>query len=326
MELTALPTEKEREALRPLLTAAGLRLPDGLDYMAAIQTADGFAACGGTRGDVIEGVAVDGRYRGEGLLGTLMTHLVGRMLGLGHDNIFLFTKPANRSVFEPFGFRAVAATQDALLMERRRDGAAAYIASIPRVLPGGKDRIGAVVLNGNPFTNGHRHLLMHAAARCAAVYAFVVESERTWTPFAERIRLAKAGCAGLANVLVVRGGPYIISPATFPTYFLKEDSDAAAIHACLDAAVFAERIAPALSISARFVGEEPLDPMTRSYNRALHETLPARGIAVEEIPRLLHGGEPVSASRVRALAERGAFDQIGPLVPQATLDYLRGRK
>ena len=90
--------------------------------------------------------------------------------------------------------------------------------------------------------------------------------------------------------------------------------------------MFAERIAPALSIAWRFVGEEPLDPMTRSYNRALRAVLPARGIAVEEIPRLLHGGEPVSASRVRALAERGAFDQIEPLVPNATLDYLRSRK
>jgi len=43
------------------------------------------------------------------------------------------------------------------------------------------------------------------------------------------------------------------------------------------------------------------------------------------IPRKLENGDPISASRVRALLKEGDFEEIGRLVPESTLIYLRNR-
>jgi len=91
----------------------------------------------------------------------------------------------------------------------------------------------------------------------------------------------------------------------------------------LDATLFAERIAPACGITARFVGEEPLDPMTAAYNETLSSILPQHGIAVRVISRKTIGENPISASRVRALWREGRYDEIAPLVPETTLAYIR---
>ena len=53
-------------------------------------------------------------------------------------------------------------------------------------------------------------------------------------PFGVRKQLVQAGTAHLKNVVLHDSGPYIISNATFPSYFLKDD--AAVIQEYLDAA------------------------------------------------------------------------------------------
>ncbi|MCI5615846.1 MAG: [citrate (pro-3S)-lyase] ligase, partial [Clostridia bacterium] len=93
----------------------------------------------------------------------------------------------------------------------------------------------------------------------------------------------------------------------------------------LDLEVFCTQFAPALGITRRFVGTEPLSPVTEAYNRALLETLPARGIRVTVIDRKTEGGAPISASRVRALLETRDWPAIAPLVPETTLAYLQTR-
>ena len=110
-------------------------------------------------------------------------------------------------------------------------------------------------------------------------------------------------CAGarmsLPNVDVVPGGDYIISRATFPAYFLQGDPEQARCD--LELTLFGKRIAPALGITRRFVGQEPYSPVTARYNRRMQALLPRWGISVTEIPRL----EGISASRVRAAAAPG---------------------
>jgi [citrate (pro-3S)-lyase] ligase len=96
-----------------------------------------------------------------------------------------------------------------------------------------------------------------------------------------------------------------------------------------DVRLFAEEIAPVLNITVRFAGEEPLDNVTRQYNEAMRRILPEYGIGFEEIERKEAEGEVVSASRVRALLETGAFadvaGQLARLVPRTTLEYLERR-
>jgi [citrate (pro-3S)-lyase] ligase len=87
--------------------------------------------------------------------------------------------------------------------------------------------------------------------------------------------------------------------------------------------IFAAAIAPALNIAKRFVGQEPFDPVTRHYNEEMKKLLPEYGCEVIEIPRLEENENAVSASRVRKLLKERDFEEIGKIVPKATLRYLK---
>jgi [citrate (pro-3S)-lyase] ligase len=78
----------------------------------------------------------------------------------------------------------------------------------------------------------------------------------------------------------------------------------------LDLLIFAKIVAKTLNIAKRFVGSEPLDPVTNFYNCQMKNFLPKYGIQVVELPRLSYYGEPVSASQVRNLIARGEYQKI----------------
>ena len=130
-------------------------------------------------------------------------------------------------------------------------------------------------------------------------------------PFAVRKKLVQAGVAHIPNVVLHDSGPYIISSATFPSYFLKDEAAVIDGHARLDLAVFT-RIAQTLNVTHRFVGEEPFCSVTRAYNERMKSLLPQYGVEVVEIPRLCG----ISASRVRALMQERKLDDIRALVPE----------
>ena len=134
--------------------------------------------------------------------------------------------------------------------------------------------------------------------------------------------MVKAGTADLGNVTVLPTGPYLISSATFPTYFLKEQSTIQNAQCELDVAVFAKYYAPKFGITRRYVGTEPFCGVTAQYNAALENLLPGHGIELRQIPRLESGETPISASAVRALLAEGNRDAIADLVPQTTYNYI----
>lgn len=135
--------------------------------------------------------------------------------------------------------------------------------------------------------------------------------------------MVKLGTADLPNVTVLPTGPYLISSATFPTYFLKERDRAGQVQCMLDIEIFAKYFAPKFSITRRYVGTEPSSALTSQYNEALRDCLPARGIELRELPRLEHAGTPISASTARELLDVGDTKALRQLLPQTTLDYLR---
>ena len=83
-----------------------------------------------------------------------------------------------------------------------------------------------------------------------------------------------------------------MSRATFPAYFIRDEEHADEVRSDLDITLFAERIAPALNITVRFVGDEPFSPVTKAYNNRMKELLPAHGIELVEIPRFATEGDP----------------------------------
>jgi coenzyme F420-reducing hydrogenase beta subunit len=184
-------------------------------------------------------------------------------------------------------------------------------------------KIGSIVMNCNPFTLGHRYLIEYAASRVDKLFVFAVEEDKSFFPFLDRIELIHKGTADLSNVTVLPSGKFIISQITFKAYFIKDEIKDSIIDPSDDIEIFAERIAPKLNISVRFAGEEPLDNITLQYNQTMGRILPGYGINFEVIPRREYGGNPISASRVRALLKEKKFDEIAKLVPDTTLQFLR---
>lgn len=184
---------------------------------------------------------------------------------------------------------------------------------------------GAIVMNANPFTLGHRHLVEKALEYVKQLIIFVVEEDCSYVPFKDRFELVKQGVSDLNNVVVVPSGNYIISSTTFLSYFEKETKREAVIDAAKDIDIFGRWIAPALGIVERFVGEEPKDFVTRQYNEQMKERLPHYGVQVIEIPRMeaetLH--DAISASTVRSCLKYGNYNLMEQLVPVATFAFLQ---
>lgn len=277
-------------------------------------------ATGSRTGNLLKYIAVDPARQGEGLLAKVLTALRQEAFREGYSHLFLYTKPANAPLFSDLLFYPVAQTGDVLLMEDRKDGIQAFLRELaPQKHPG---KIGAAVMNCDPFTLGHQYLLETAAKDCDHLYVFVLSEDKGHFSAAQRLEMVRRGTAHLPNVTVLPTGPYLISSATFPTYFLKDRDRAEQIHCQLDVEIFARHFAPAFSIATRYVGTEPLSPLTHQYNGVLKAQLPQKGIDVIEIPRLSIDNTPVSASAVRAAIKTGDLQTLQALLPPTTLAYL----
>ena len=320
VELTRRLSGTRLEKWNRLLCDAGLR-PDLLwDCAVLVWDGDRLAATGARQDGLLKLIAVDAEYRGEDLAATVIGALRTDAFAAGVRHLFIYTKPQNEGLFSGLFFYPVAKTDTVCLLENKKNGLSDFIASLPRHPQGG--RIGAAVMNCNPFTKGHQYLVERAASECDFLYVFVVSEDRSLFCAKDRLEMVKRGTAHLENVLVLETGPYLISAATFPTYFIKDRDRAETAQCHLDIEIFAEHLAPALSITHRYLGSEPLSALTKQYNEALMRLLPARGIAVCEIERLEAGGAPISASAVREALERKDRAALDALLPPATLAFL----
>ena len=308
---------------RDFLAKANLDAQDDALQTVLVWDGEMLIATGSRTGNLLKYIAVDPARQGEGLLAKVLTALRQEAFREGHSQLFLYTKPRNEPLFADLMFYPVAQTGDVLLMEDRRDGIGQFI----RQLPAGEHtgEVGAAVMNCDPFTLGHQYLVETAAKACDHLYIFVLSEDRGYFSASDRLEMVRRGTAHLNNVTVLPTGPYLISSATFPTYFLKDRDQADRIHCQLDVEIFARHFAPAFSIQTRFVGTEPLSPLTQQYNGILKSQLPSRGIRVEEIPRLTQGNVPVSASAVRAALKAGDLLAVKNLVPQTTFSYLKDK-
>lgn len=181
---------------------------------------------------------------------------------------------------------------------------------------------GAVLMNSNPFTLGHRHLLAHAASQVDRLFVFVVTEDTQFFSFQDRIEMVRRGAAEFANVTVLPYTAFQATARTHQAYFAKERDPEATLDASDDLAIFGEHIAPLLGITRRFFGHEPLCPVTRQYNQQMHAALPIYGIRTTEIPRHALGGGVVSASVVRRLLGEENWSGLRGLVPESTYRHL----
>ena len=308
---------KKKQQWADFLARAGLEADGDIDSTVLIWEEDTLAATGSRKGNLLKCIAVDDAFQGQGLTATVLTQLRQDAFADGHSHLFLYTKPKNLLQFRSLFFYPVAQTEQVLLMENKPQGITRFLDTLTPA--GTTGRIGALVMNCNPFTLGHRYVIETAARECDQVYVFVLSEEQPPFPAADRLQLVKDGTKGLVNVTVFPTGPYLISSATFPTYFLKDRDTALTAQCGLDIAVFSRYYIPKFGITHRYVGTEPTSQLTSAYNTALKANLP---IPVVEIPRLETDGEPISASTVRSLLGTGQPERLRTLVPDSTFHYL----
>ncbi len=337
-----------RRRVEAFLSANGLRLAKLDRYVVVTRDEDGdeILAGGGLDGNVIKCVAVSESARSEGLMNILVSRLIAIAREEGRESVKAFTKPENEGIFKSLGFALIASSPNAILMENGRGGLPEYRKYLESLARPGRN--GAIVMNANPFTKGHRYLVEQAASQVDNLYVIVVKEDRSRFPYVERKAMIEAGCAGLDNVVVCGGSDYAISAATFPTYFLKKLDDATDTQIALDLDLFVNHIAQPLGVTVRFAGSEPEDALTRRYNELMAEILPGTSVAVVrqahqpdselvkgsalrqarrpidfvEIPRLEQNGNPISATSLRRALDKGNLKEAMEYIPKSTVPYL----
>ena len=333
---------RQRRQIETFLQANGLRYDD-VDYYAVLvdESSDEMIAGGGLKGCVIKCVAVADGHKGEAVANVIVSHLLAKANEEGYQCVKLYTKPHNRQLFESLSFRLIAEAPNAILMETGVGGIEKWsyelrvtndelgvtndeleVRNDELQIKSVKKPIGAIVMNANPFTLGHRFLVEQSSELVERLYVVVVREDCSMFSYSERKAMVSQGVRDIGNVVVVDGSDYAVSAATFPTYFLKQISDATDTQITLDLDIYRRRIAPALGATVRFFGSEPTDPLTRRYNELMHQQLGEDH--VHEIQRKQQDGSPISASRVRkAMLEGRLWDAI-QMVPPTTIPYIIG--
>jgi [citrate (pro-3S)-lyase] ligase len=291
-------------------------------------------ACAGLDQNIIKCVAIDPAMRNAQISLPLIQEVVQLAADKGYYHLFLYTKPENQDFFKGCGFYPIMTVPDkALLMENTPVGIGHYCQELAQAKQPGA-RIGAIVLNANPFTLGHRYLVEEAARACDWLHVFVVKEDLSTFKYIDRLRLVRQGIEGIRKVSVHEGSPYMISKATFPTYFIKEKEEVGSVSTAMDLLIFRDYIAPALDITHRYVGTEPCCQVTKQYNEDMKYWLQDAQVSkhpsievVEVERRRLNGSELgselISASAVRRALSEGDFALAKSMVPATTWDFLK---
>jgi len=312
----------EKDKVDEFLRGFDLILDKDAEYTIAAKAGNKIVGTCSFAGKVLKCFAVSESMQGEGLASKLITHLTNILFDRGVYETFIFTKPKNKSIFEGTGYKEVHEVEGVVLLEGGIANVKSYVDKMFKKSQLKNGKKAALVMNCNPFTLGHRYLIESAAKENDEVVVFVVEENKSSFPFEVRLELVKKGVEDLKNVIVIPGGNYIISSATFPTYFLRQKDERLLAYTKLDAEIFGKYIAKAFNIVKRYIGTEPYCSVTNSYNKTLNEVLSKYEVEVKLIDRLVVGEKAVSASDVRGLLKSGELEEIKNIVPKTTYEFL----
>ncbi len=224
-----------------LLTSEGIRRDGNLDYTCGMYDDEmNLIATGSCFENTLRCMAVSHEHQGEGLMNSIVSHLIELQFSRGNTHLFLYTKCDSARFFGDLGFYEIARINGQIVfMENKRTGFPGYLNTLAKQKEDAP-RVAALVMNANPFTLGHQYLVEKAAAENDILHLFIVSEDASLVPFAVRKKLVMEGTAHLTNIRYHDSGPYIISNATFPSYFQKDEKAVIESHAMLDLTVFSE--------------------------------------------------------------------------------------
>ncbi len=308
--------------VKTFLEKQNLRFDDNIEYTIALYDEDKIISTGSFEDKVLKCIAVDENYKGMGISNKIVSDLINEQYRRGNNHLFVYTKPSNYKMFKDFGFYKIEEIPNrVILLENDSDGISNFLNRIHEKKVDGKV-ISSVVVNCNPFTLGHRYLIEKASEESDVVHVFVVSEDRSVFTAKVRYKLVQEGLKHLKNVVIHEGEEYIISSATFPSYFIKKLDEAVKIHTLLDIKIFVDYIVPTLGINRRYVGKEPTCKVTKAYNDTMKEILPDYNVDVIEVPRMSIGNDITSASRVRKLIKENKLLEVKKLIPESTYKFL----
>lgn len=323
VERINLKDEEQVKAVKDFLQTFELKLDDNVDYTVVIRQNEEIKATCSKARNVFKCFAVSNELRGEGVSATLMGAISDKLFEEGIYHSFIFTKVENTDIFTSLGYKLIHQIENVALLESGIYDIKKYLEDMQKEYNIDiSTKKSALVMNCNPFTLGHKYLIEEAAIQSEEVLVFIVEEDKSSFPFKYRYDMVKEGVSHLNNVQVVKGGEYIISQATFPSYFLRKEDEILKAYTTLDASIFGRYFCETLNITKRFIGEEPYCKVTRGYNDSLKEILPIYGVEVVEVKRKAFMNDIISASKVRKLIKEGQIDQIEHIVPSSTWEFL----
>lgn len=320
--------EESKKEVGEFLNNFNLILDKDVDYTLVLRNnVDKIVATCSKAKNVFKCFAVSPDLQGQGVTSTLITNLIDKCFEQGIYHNFIFTKPKNIDIFSSLNFNTIMKIDEVALLERGIYDINAKLKNIidKYELNVNKKRA-SIVMNCNPFTKGHRYLIEKAAMENQEVLVFIVEEDKSLFPFKERYQLVKRAVEDLKNVKVIPATEYIISSATFPSYFLRKEDERLKVYTNLDANIFGKYFCKALNINKRYVGEEPYCNVTRAYNSTLKQVLTNYGVEVIEIKRKEFNKEAISASKVRELIRQSKIDELKNLIPEETFKFLNTEK
>ncbi|MBI9067901.1 MAG: [citrate (pro-3S)-lyase] ligase [Salinivirgaceae bacterium] len=304
--------------------------PESVDYTMVLYNLKGdIIGTGSSQQNVLKYVAVAPKYRETSAVSKIVSHLTERIVPKYHT-VFVYTRPENVIVFKGLGFKHIASAKPLFsLLEYGTKTITTYQKVLAKYKQATKTNdIATIVVNCNPFTNGHKYLIEKAAAENECLYLFVVQEDFAVFPFQSRWNMIQEGIAHLSNVTMIPGGDYVVSGKTFPYYFLKSIRETQRIikQGELDIDIFRQYIIPILGIKKRYVGTETYCQTTAAYNQAMKKLLPEKGIELIELERVTccvdEGEQFISASKIRDAIKNNELDKFMNHIPEVTRKFL----
>jgi len=319
----------ELELIKEFLAYERLDYEEGIEYTVIMEDGNRIIGTGSCQGNVMKCFAIAKDCQGMGVLSQIIMSLVYYLVQRGISHYFIFTKPKNRKIFEDMSFHELAMTEDVLLMENKKNGIQNFLRQLQKqsaqITNGVYEMAGnngAVVANCNPFTLGHKYLMETAAVQCEWLNVFILSQNNQMFSEQERFQMVREGTSHIPNIIIYKASDYLISPATFPTYFMKDREQPGKANYILDLTIFCKHIVPALGIKKRFAGTEPYCKITGQYNECMRLFLPRNGVEFIEIERLRQERTAISATNVRKKLSCKELDGIKDLVPASIVRYL----
>ncbi len=319
MQIKDVLLNEEKKAVKTFLNHFNLVYEDDIDLTLVLWEEDTLVATVSAAKNIVKCVAIHENFQGKGLLNHLMSTLIKRLNQRGHTHLFLYTQPEHVALFEMLGFKKIVESMNLSFMEMGGNIETA-LNELREAHELTKRPKGAVIINANPLTNGHLHLIREAKKHHDHLLVFVVSEDRSFFPFDARFKIIEESLQDVEGITILPTKDYLVSYATFPKYFLKHESTIKKEHALIDVLVFKQYYMKIFNITDRYVGDEPYSPMTNTYNKTMKQYLNGD---LHIIERKSIEDTPISASTVRKLLKHQSVDAVSKYVPKATMRFLQ---